>query len=375
MKTRIFPVLALALTLSSALTAQDYVPEFETLQLPNGLQVTLHRDSTVSFVTLNMSYRAGSSRDPKGKTGVANTAGEALLTGTALYPREELLRLRTEEDVSIRAQTTVDWCSIASVFPADQLGQALAIEADRMRSAPGTATVEVFDAIVTVLKREHERRARKPLATLMQQIYDELYTDGHPYRHATLGYPSDLKDSAEGIFYHPVWSLLREERAAMRSNASWRWMEFLPRFNATWFRQDFADIGQHWGAELTASLPLWFLFDTRGSIEEHRAASRMAEEDYTIAVMQFEKRSALSFGRLQAAGENYLTYEEDLLREASTISSTAKLGYMSGEINYMEYLAAQQTVNEIRLGFFDALVELYGAIAEYELYTNTRILE
>lgn len=193
MKTRITLVLALVLTLSSTISAQEYVPQFENLTLSNGLQVTLHHDSTVSFVTLNMSYRAGSSRDPKGKTGVANIAGEALLTGTEAYPREELLRLRTEGDVSIRAQTTVDWCSIASVFPAGQLELALAIEADRMSNATSTATVEVFDAIVAVIKREHERRARKPLATLMQQIYDELYGEDHPYRHATLGYSADLE--------------------------------------------------------------------------------------------------------------------------------------------------------------------------------------
>ncbi len=193
MKKRIISAFALTVILCMPLAGQDYLPQFETMALPNGLAVTLHRDSTVSFVSLNMSYRAGSSRDPEGKTGVANIAGESLLTGTKLFPREELIRLRTEEDVSIRAQTTVDWCSIASVFPANQLELALMIEADRLKHAENTATVEVFDAIVAVLKREHDRRARKPLASLRQQIYDELYSEGHPYRHSTIGYAADLE--------------------------------------------------------------------------------------------------------------------------------------------------------------------------------------
>ena len=97
-------------------------------------------------------------RDPEGKSGTANIAGEMLLTGTRMFPREELIRLRSEEQVSIRAQTSVDWFTVASVFPAEMLDQALLIEGDRLEHAESSITVEVFDAIRAALQREHERR-------------------------------------------------------------------------------------------------------------------------------------------------------------------------------------------------------------------------
>jgi zinc protease len=185
-------ILFFCCTLWTPIAAQEYTPKFESFILANGLKITLHHDSTVSFVTLNMSYRAGSSRDPKGKSGIANISGETLLTGTRNFPREELIRLRTENDVSIRAQSTVDWFSIASVFPADMLEHALMIEGERLEDPESSLSVEVFNSITSALQREHERRAKKPLATLTQQIYHELYAEDHPYRHSTIGEAGEL---------------------------------------------------------------------------------------------------------------------------------------------------------------------------------------
>jgi outer membrane protein TolC len=168
---------------------------------------------------------------------------------------------------------------------------------------------------------------------------------------------------------------MREQRDAMRANASWRWMEFLPRFELSWFRQEFTDIGQHWGAELTASLPLWFLLDTRGSIEEHHAARRVAEEEYTLVMQRRAVDSERSRLRLLSGVENWFAYREHLLAEADAIARAAESGYENGEIGYMEYIAARQSVSAITLGYYDALAELYAAIAEYELYHNEHIVE
>lgn len=189
MKTRIIALLLFGFIHAQA---QEYTPAVDSYVLSNGLTVTLHRDTTLPLVAVNMAYRAGSARDPEGKTGLANIAGEMLLTGTHRFPRASLLKLRSERSVSIAGRTTIDWFSISSVFPMDMLEDALSIEADRLENAAQTVSVEVFDAIRTALRREHQRRHSTPLATLMTEIYHELYPAQHPYRHNTIGEAEDL---------------------------------------------------------------------------------------------------------------------------------------------------------------------------------------
>ena len=192
MKTRITLTLLLLATALTPLSAQDFQPDVTQFTLGNGLTVALQKDSTLPLVSLNCAYRAGSSRDPKGKTGTANIAGEILLTGTRDVPREELLRLRDDRGVAIQGRTSVDWMNISSVYPADLLERAIEIEADRMQHAETSISVEIFEAMIAALRREHQRRLQQPLGTLMQQIYDELYVANHPYRHSTIGMNAHL---------------------------------------------------------------------------------------------------------------------------------------------------------------------------------------
>jgi zinc protease len=191
MKIRLAPSLLLLLLCTTAAVGQEYTPKFEKFTLRNGLQVTLHRDTTLPLVSVNLVYHAGSALDPSGRSGLANIAGEMLLLGTKKVPREELLRLRNEEQVSISALTTVDWIGIASVFPMTMLESAVMIEADRMQNAADAFSAEQFEAIIANLKKEHDRREKQALGTLSQQIFHELYADGHPYQHSTIGESAD----------------------------------------------------------------------------------------------------------------------------------------------------------------------------------------
>lgn len=191
MKTLAASALLLCLIAVST-AAQDYTPRFEKFVLSNGLHVILHRDTTLPLVSVNMAYHAGSAVDPPGRTGLANIAGEMLLLGTKQVPREELIRLRTEEQVSISAFTSIDWIGIASVFPMDRLEAAIMIEADRMSHAAENFSQERFDAVVNNLRQAHQRRDQQALGTLTQQIFDELYAEGHPYRHSTIGERQDV---------------------------------------------------------------------------------------------------------------------------------------------------------------------------------------
>jgi zinc protease len=192
MKTRIAFTFVLAVFLAAHSAAQDFTPRYDTFTLRNGLTVVLHQDTTLPLVSVNIAYHAGSAFDPAGRTGTANIAGEMLLLGTNQVPREELLRLRSDAQVSISALTTVDWVGIASVFPINMLEAAVMIEADRMQNSAGAFSKDRFEGIILNLKNEHERREKQALGTLTQQIYHELYAEGHPYRHGSIGESTDV---------------------------------------------------------------------------------------------------------------------------------------------------------------------------------------
>ncbi len=270
MKTRMTLPLLLLLLCGSQLRAQEYRPTFEVFTLGNGLNVVLHTDTTMPLLAVNMAYRAGSSRDPLGNTGTANIAGELLLTGTRTVPREELLRLREEDGVSIQARTSVDWFNIASVFPAAMLERAIHIEADRMKNAVESVNIEIFNAIITALKREHARRKKTALGDLMQQIYHELYAEGHPYRHSTIGESSHVDSlSVEDVrrfmkaFYTPsnasltisgdfdpgvVRRIVKDAFGAIPSGTASRWKDipdtFTPIGQGAFIREDRMEYNQ-----------------------------------------------------------------------------------------------------------------------------------
>ncbi len=192
MKTCIAFTFAIVVSCATLSAAQDFSPRYDKFTLRNGLTVVLHRDTTLPLVSVNIAYHAGSAFDPAHHTGLANIAGEMLLLGTEKVPREELLRLRNDLHVSISALTTVDWVGIASVFPMNLLEAAVMIEADRMQNSAATFSSERFDTIIGNLKKEHDRREKQALGVLTQQIFHELYAEGHPYRHISIGEAADV---------------------------------------------------------------------------------------------------------------------------------------------------------------------------------------
>ena len=180
-------ILSFLFLLAQQVTAQGWTPSFEKFTLKNGLDVILHRDTTLPIISISMAYRAGSSADPPGKTGLAQIAGEHLLFGTAKVPREKLLEFRNDNNAVIQAQTGVDWVNLSTTVAMNLLEAAIMIEADRLEHLDAVVTNESVASVIKRLRDEHASRSNKPLGTLNQQIYRELYGDRHPYRHSTIG--------------------------------------------------------------------------------------------------------------------------------------------------------------------------------------------
>jgi zinc protease len=144
--------LGLCLTAYPAIELDFHLP-FEKYKLPNGLRVILSRDTTVPVAAVYMIYDVGSRLEEKSQTGFA------LLC-------ERLAAEASHDSLERNGVTHPDYTEFYGAMPSNQLGLALWLESNRMRSpAP---TEEKLMIVKSALLREMNVRS-----------------DGQPYRKAT----------------------------------------------------------------------------------------------------------------------------------------------------------------------------------------------
>ncbi len=186
-------VVFLALPNQPAAAQQSYRPAFEKFTLPNGLQCVLHRDTTLPLVSVNMTYRAGSARDGKGRSGLALLTGNLFMIATPRFPTDSLAALQRMHRAASSVLTTVDWTSVYSTWPSDQLALALDIEADRLLGGVRHVSPDILKRASALLVRQRKMEVSDPYADIDEALYRETYPAGHPYRTVTSGDTSDLQ--------------------------------------------------------------------------------------------------------------------------------------------------------------------------------------
>ncbi|MFA7005688.1 MAG: TolC family protein, partial [Verrucomicrobiia bacterium] len=70
--------------------------------------------------------------------------------------------------------------------------------------------------------------------------------------------------------------------------------------------------------------------------------------------------------RLKAAGEQVETYRTRIVPKAEAASRLVRTGYEAGKFGLLDILDTQRTTFEVRLTYYDRLLELNSAQAELE---------
>src|SRR5690554_7272705 len=100
-------VLAVAVPTSPA-AAQQVRVEAETFQLPNGLTVILHRDTTTPTIATNIWYHVGSSHERPGRTGFAHLFEHIMFEGSKNVPEGKIDEWFAEVGGAPNGSTTTD---------------------------------------------------------------------------------------------------------------------------------------------------------------------------------------------------------------------------------------------------------------------------
>ena len=157
--------------------------------LDNGLTVLLKEIHTAPVISHWIWYRVGSRNEVPGKTGLSHWVEHMQFKGTERYPSEFLDRDISRNGGHMNAFTYLDWTAFYETMPADKIGLAIEIEADRMSNS--LFDPEEVESERTVIISEREGQENDPTFRLTEAVRRTAFPN-HPYGTEIIGEKEDL---------------------------------------------------------------------------------------------------------------------------------------------------------------------------------------
>lgn len=153
------------------------------------------------------------------------------------------------------------------------------------------------------------------------------------------------------------------------------WSSLLPNFNLAYFRQTRDGDNGFYGASFGVEVPLWFLFNQRGDIQEASAKNSIAEAIYIQTKNEITLKVKNVFIDYITTYQQLKTYTEDILPQAQEVYRAGRKSYDAGELSYIEYLQVKQLLNTTKESYIVALYNYNKSIASIEEILGKNINE
>jgi predicted Zn-dependent peptidase len=193
---------------SVTLVDGDPVLAVERFTLPCGLDVVIHPDPTMPLVAVSVWYRAGSSDERPGATGLAHLFEHLFKNSKHLAGRQHYEILRRAGAVDANASTGADRTAYHEIVPSAQLDLALWIESDRMGYfEPGLTEQRFRTQQEVVINERRQRYENVAYGAERFAVAEALYPEGHPHRHLTIGLGEDIAAAtlADIVAWYRTW--------------------------------------------------------------------------------------------------------------------------------------------------------------------------
>jgi zinc protease len=138
-------------------------------QLDNGLKVVIKEDHRAPVVMTQLWYKVGSSDEPVNKGGISHLLEHLMFKGTAKVSSTDFERLISKYGGVNNAFTSYDYTGYYELFPANRLGLALELEADRMTNLKFDADTFAKEHQV-VMEERRQRTDDNPLAKAYEEF-------------------------------------------------------------------------------------------------------------------------------------------------------------------------------------------------------------
>ncbi|KAF0153530.1 MAG: TolC family protein [Melioribacteraceae bacterium] len=153
------------------------------------------------------------------------------------------------------------------------------------------------------------------------------------------------------------------------------WSSILPNLNLAYFKQTRDGNNGFYGASFGISVPLWFMFDQRGKIQEAVANQSISESELQLTKNEIALRIKSAFTDHENNLKQVKLYVNDILPQAEEIYRTAIKSYDAGELTYLEYLQAKQTLISSRNNYINVLFNHYQSVFRIEEIVGQNIID
>ena len=173
------------------LVQQVAIPH-SSFKLANGLTVVVHEDHKAPVVAVSTWYNVGSKDEPKGKTGFAHLFEHLMFNGSDNLPGDYFTYLQQVGATDYNGTTWFDRTNYFETVPTAALERALFMESDRMGYLLGAVTQDKLDNQRGVVQNEKRQGDNQPGGLVEYEVLANLFPEGHPYHHSTIGSMADL---------------------------------------------------------------------------------------------------------------------------------------------------------------------------------------
>ncbi|HEX7183684.1 MAG TPA: insulinase family protein [Thermoanaerobaculia bacterium] len=185
--------LLLLLALLAAPLSASRLSQAQVERLENGLTVMVLEDHTLPLVSTQMLYRIGGRTENPGETGLAHFVEHMAFRASANFPDTDVVSRIYAVGGEWHGYTWIDQTTYFETVPVDQLGLALAIQADRMaRLLLPAGELEAERGAVLTELRGYEN---DPASRLDDAVMAASFVE-HPYRNNVIGWEADVRQIA-----------------------------------------------------------------------------------------------------------------------------------------------------------------------------------
>ena len=184
--------LGAVLSLSAALCAAPvWADAPQEATLANGLKVVVKVDRRAPVAVSQLWYRVGSVDEVSGITGVSHALEHMMFKGTPKVPAGEFSRRIAALGGKENAFTSKDYTVYFQQLANHTLGEAMALEADRMAHL-NIAEADFASEISVIREERRQRTEDQPTGVLFEQLYAAAIT-ANPARQPIIGWMADLE--------------------------------------------------------------------------------------------------------------------------------------------------------------------------------------
>ena len=174
--------------------------------------------------------------------------------------------------------------------------------------------------------------------------------------------------------YQPEAVSVRRAVDAADYGISEAWSTLLPELSLSYYNQDYGTGFDYYGYEIGFTIPLWFMLDQRGEIENSQALRMHASWEEQATVQALKKEVEVAWHGYDASLQSIMRHEKVIRVLSVEVKDLSLEAYRLGQIDLLALLYAQQRYLSSRIAYLDALRNYYHYLIDIERFLRTDLV-